>query len=252
MRKLFLLVALASPWAMAQNVEVAANSLLRLPGNSSVVSLDQLEVADYGTLLIPANLVELNVQRLHLGHEARITVVPGGNELRMQVRQAVLDAGSQFVARGAPGTHEKAAMPARNISLEIQALQADAVRIDARGGNGAPGYAGLDGANGQAPGCTWGEAGRGANGDNGGDGRPGADGAMVRLRLPAGFAAGLVQVRVDGGSGGPAGTAGKPGAGGAAKGCLVYRAAGGKPGRPGLTGQPGPAGAAGQVLIQRF
>lgn len=33
---------------------------------------------------------------------------------------------------------------------------------------------GLDGANGQAAGCTWGQAGHGADGSNGSDGQPGA------------------------------------------------------------------------------
>ena len=45
---------------------------------------------------------------------------------------------------------------------------------------------------------------------------------------------------------------GKPGAGGKAKGCFVYKADGGKNGRPGVDGQPGSAGAAGSVTVQRL
>jgi hypothetical protein len=246
-----LLAVLASPLALAQSLDVAANSLMRLPGNSSSVELQQLTVADYGTLLIPENLSQLNVQQLRLGHEARITIVPSQRDLQVTVQQAVLESGSQFVSRGAPGTYTKAALPARNLNLQIVALQADQLSVDARGGNGAPGYVGLDGAGGEAPGCTWGEAGRGSNGSNGGDGRDGAAGALVRLQLPLSFPAERVTVRVEGGNGGAPGVAGKPGAGGAPKGCLVYRAAGGKPGRPGLPGQPGQPGPAGQWLLKR-
>lgn len=246
-----LLAVLASPLALAQSLDVAANSLMRLPGNSSSVELQQLTVADYGTLLIPENLSQLNVRQLRLGHEARITILPSQRDLQVTVQQAVLESGSQFVSRGAPGTYTKAALPARNLNLQIVALQADQLSVDARGGNGAPGYVGLDGAGGEAPGCTWGEAGRGSNGSNGGDGRDGAAGALVRLQLPLSFPAERVTVRVEGGNGGAPGAAGKPGAGGAPKGCLVYRAAGGKPGRPGLPGQPGQPGPAGQWLLKR-
>jgi hypothetical protein len=49
-----------------------------------------------------------------------------------------------------------------------------------------------------------------------------------------------------------AGPGGKPGAGGKAKGCFVYKADGGKSGKPGADGQPGPAGAAGSVTVQRL
>ncbi|MQT63783.1 collagen-like protein, partial [Pseudomonas sp. FSL R10-0056] len=42
------------------------------------------------------------------------------------------------------------------------------------------------------------------------------------------------------------------GAGGKAKGCVVYRTDGGKSGKPGLAGQPGEAGTAGAVTIQRL
>lgn len=247
-----LVAVLASPLVLAQSLDVAANSLMRLPGNSSSVELQQLSVADYGTLLIPENLSQLKIQQLHLGHEARITVVPSQRDLQVVVQQAVLESGSQFVSRGAPGTYTKAALPARNLTLQIFALQAEQLSVDARGGNGAPGYVGLDGAGGEAPGCTWGEAGRGSNGGNGGDGRDGAAGALVRLQLPTSFPAQQVSVRVEGGNGGAPGVAGKPGAGGAPKGCLVYRAAGGQAGRAGLPGQPGQTGPAGQWLLQRL
>ncbi|MCY1403047.1 hypothetical protein D9M71_182130 [compost metagenome] len=252
MRKLLLLAALCSPMAMADVLSVAANSLMRLPGNASIVQLERLDVADYGTLLIPSSLTELNVGVLRLGHEARIAIVPGQHELRLQARQAQLASGSQITARGAPGTYQKPAMPGRNLDLQVQSLQAQELSIDARGGAGAPGYFGLDGGNGQAAGCAWGEAGQGSDGGDGGNGHDGAAGARVRLQVPRNFAEQQIKVRVDGGAGGQPGAPGKAGAGGSSKGCLFYRAAGGRAGQPGAPGQPGVAGGAGSVSVQRL
>jgi hypothetical protein len=252
MRKLLVLAALFSPMVMAQVISVDANSLLRLPGNASVMQLERLEVADYGTLLIPSSLTELNVGELRLGHEARIAIVPGEHELRLSAKRAQLGSGSQITARGAPGTYQKPALPGRNLDVQLQSLNAQELSVDARGGAGAPGYFGLDGANGEAAGCTWGQAGKGGDGDNGGNGHDGASGAQVRLQLPRDFPAQQVKVRVDGGAGGQAGAPGKAGAGGASKGCLVYRAEGGRSGQPGAPGQPGVAGSAGTVSVQRL
>ncbi|MFC6297933.1 collagen-like protein [Pseudomonas sp. CCM 7893] len=252
MRKVFLLALLASPMAMAQSVSVETNSLMRLPNSSSVLQLERLDVADYGTLLIPSTVTQVNVDELHLGREARIAIVPSTVGLQLQVRHAQLEHGSQITSRGAPGTHEKPAKPGRDLSLRIESLNANELSVDARGGAGAQGYSGLDGANGEDPGCTWGSAGRGANGDNGGDGLAGAAGAQVRVELPQDYPSEQIKVWVEGGAGGLAGTAGKPGKGGQSKGCLVYRADGGEKGRPGLEGQPGVAGPAGSVTVQRL
>ncbi|KRP66205.1 hypothetical protein [Pseudomonas orientalis] len=252
MRKVFLLALLVSPIALAQSVSVETHSLMRLPSSTSVLQLERLDVADYGTLLIPATIGQISVEELHLGREARIAIVPGATALQLQVRQAQLDPGSQITSRGAPGTHEKPARAGRDLTLRIESLTAEQLSVDARGGAGAQGYAGLDGANGEDPGCTWGSAGRGFNGDNGGDGLPGASGALVRVELPQSFPADQIKVLVDGGPGGLAGVAGKPGKGGQSKGCVVYRADGGEKGRSGLEGQPGPAGPAGAVTIQRL
>lgn len=252
MRNLCLLAALCSPLAYAQVVTVETNSLMRLPNTTSALQLERLEVADYGTLLIPSNVTEVTIGELHLGHEARIAIVPGVQSLQLKINHAQLGSGSQITSRGAPGTYVKAAKPGRNFNLRINSLNAQALSVDARGGAGGPGYAGLDGANGQAPGCTWGQAGRGADGDNGTDGHPGGAGAQVRVELPRDYPAAQIKVVVDGGAGGLAGAAGKPGAGGKSKGCLVYRADGGKSGRPGVEGQPGSAGEAGSVTVQRL
>ncbi|NWD53273.1 collagen-like protein [Pseudomonas veronii] len=252
MRKVFLLALLVSPVALAQSVSVETNSLMRLPSSTSVLQLERLDVADYGTLLIPATISQISVDELHLGREARIAIAPGSTGLQLQARHAQLEHGSQITSRGAPGTHEKPARAGRDLTLRINALTAQELSVDARGGAGAQGYAGLDGANGEDPGCTWGSAGRGANGDNGGDGLPGAAGAQVRVELPQDFPSDKIKVWVDGGAGGLAGTAGKPGRGGQSKGCLVYRADGGEKGRPGVEGQPGPAGPAGTVTVQRL
>jgi len=252
MRKLCLLAALISPLANAQVVSVDTNSLMRLPNTASTLQLERLEVADYGTLLIPSNVTELTVGELHLGREARIAIVPSEKPLDLKITRAELSSGSQITARGAPGTYLKAARSGRNLNVRINALIAEQLSVDARGGAGAPGYVGLDGANGQEPGCTWGQAGRGADGSNGSDGQPGAPGAIVRLEVPHDFPVEQIKVQVAGGVGGAAGPGGKPGAGGKSKGCLVYRADGGKTGRPGADGQPGPEGAAGAVTVQRL
>ncbi|WP_338526015.1 collagen-like protein [Pseudomonas batumici] len=252
MRSLCLLAALCSPLAFAQAVTVETNSMLRLPGNAPVLQLERLDVADFGTLLVPASVTQLNIGELHLGHEARIAIVPSEQAFALKAGRAELGSGSQISARGAPGTYQKAPSPGRNLDLRIDALSGSLLSVDARGGAGVPGYVGLDGANGDEPGCTWGAAGQGADGDNGGDGHPGAPGAQVRLQLPRNYPAAQIQVLVDGGTGGLAGAAGRPGAGGKAKGCFVYQTEGGKPGRPGLAGKPGPAGPAGSVTVQRL
>jgi hypothetical protein len=252
MRKLCLLAAFISPLASAQVVSVETNSLMRLPNTANTLQLERLEVADYGTLLIPSNVTQVTVGELHLGRDARIAIVPGEQALELKVRRADLAEGSQITARGAPGTYQKAARSGRNIEVQIQALNAAQLLVDARGGAGAPGFVGLDGANGQAPGCTWGQAGRGADGSDGSNGQPGASGALVKLAVPHDYPAERIKVQVAGGAGGVAGPGGKPGAGGKAKGCLVYKADGGKSGRPGSDGQPGPEGAPGSVTVQRL
>ncbi|TMU70203.1 collagen-like protein [Pseudomonas fluorescens] len=252
MRKLCLLAAFISPLACAQVVSVETNSLMRLPNTASTLQLEKLEVADYGTLLIPANVTELNVGELRLGHEARIAIVPAEQALELKVARAELSEGSQITARGAPGTYEKAARAGRNLNLQFKALSAPQLLVDARGGTGAPGFVGLDGGNGEDPGCTYGAAGHGFDGSNGSDGQPGAPGALVRLEVPREFPAELIKVNVAGGNGGPAGVGGKAGKGGQSKGCLVYRADGGKNGKAGVDGQPGPVGAAGAVTVQRL
>lgn len=252
MRKLCLLAVLISPLACAQVVSVETNSLMRLPNTASTLQLDRLEVADYGTLLIPSNVTEVTVGELHLGRDARIAIVPSEQALELKVSRAELAEGSQITARGAPGTYQKAARSGRNLNLQIKALKAPQLLVDARGGAGAPGYVGLDGANGQPPGCTWGQAGRGADGSDGSNGQPGAPGALVKLAVPREYPAEQIKVQVAGGAGGLAGPGGKPGAGGKAKGCFIYKADGGKSGKPGADGQPGPAGAAGSVTVQRL
>ncbi|MGE8303116.1 MAG: collagen-like protein [Pseudomonas kermanshahensis] len=249
---LLLLAVLAVPLAQAESLEVASNSMLRLPGKSASVHLESLRVADSATLLLPATLTELKVDHLQLGREARIAIAPADHPLRIEARSARLGEGSEISAPGAPGTYQRAARSGRSLDLKLDALEAEQLSIDARGGAGAPGYAGLDGANGQAGGCTWGQASRGANGDDGGNGHDGAAGGRIRLSVPQGFARSRIVVRLDGGAPGQAGTAGKAGKGGASKGCLVYRTDAGASGRPGQPGQPGLAGASGELILQRL
>lgn len=252
MRKLCLLAAFCSPLAMAETITVEPHSLMRLPSQTSVLQVERLEVQDYGTLLIPSGLTEVKVDQLVLGHEARIAIVPGRQPFSLRVINSQLGTGSQITARGSPGTYEKAPLSGRNLTLRMEHLQGEELFVDARGGAGSPGYVGLDGANGTAPGCIWGSAGRGFDGDNGANGHDGAAGAQVRLELPQAFPAERIKVDVQGGAGGLAGAGGKAGKGGASKGCIVYRADGGKAGRVGEAGQPGAAGPAGALTLQRL
>jgi len=252
MRRLCLVAALFTPLAMAESLSVEPHSLMRLPGKDGVLTLDKLVVEDYGTLLVPANLFELKVGELRLGHEARIAIVPDQQPLRIEAAHASLGEGSQILARGAPGTYEKEALPGRNLVLQMQTLQGPLLSVDARGGAGAPGYFGLEGGSGAAPGCLWGDAGRGANGLNGSNGHDGAAGAQVQVQLPRDYPAEAIKVQVDGGAGGLAGTPGKPGPGGKAKDCFIYTTAGGKSGHPGKPGEPGVAGQPGALVVQRL
>ncbi|MGH8418793.1 MAG: collagen-like protein [Pseudomonas sp.] len=247
-----LLSAMSSSLVMAQSISVESHSLMRLPSNASVVQLDRLEVADYGTLLIPAGLTEVRVGQLVMGHESRIAIVPSAEPFKLQVKQGDLGSGAQITARGAPGTFEKAPSPGRNLNLRLEELNADVLSIDARGGAGSPGYVGLDGGNGEDPGCTWGAASRGFDGDDGGNGHDGAAGALVRLELPQTFPDERVKVDVQGGAGGIGGEGGRGGKGGASKGCLVYRADGAKSGKNGEKGQSGAVGPAGSVSLRRL
>lgn len=247
-----LLSTLSSSLVMAQTLSVEAHSLMRLPSNASVVQLDRLEVADYGTLLIPAGLTEVQVGQLVMGHESRIAIVPSPEPFKLQVKRGDLASGAQITARGAPGTFQKPPSPGRSLNVRLEQLNADVLSIDARGGAGSPGYAGLDGGNGQDPGCTWGSASRGVDGDNGGNGHEGAPGALVRLELPRSFTDDRIKVNVQGGAGGAGGEGGRGGKGGVSKGCVVYRADGAKSGNNGEKGQSGAPGPAGSVSVRNL
>ncbi|MFJ3482040.1 collagen-like protein [Pseudomonas sp. NPDC090202] len=247
-----LLSVLSSSLVMAQAISVEPHSLMRLPSNTSVLQLERLEVADYGTLLIPAGLTVVKVDQLVMGHESRIAIVPSPEPFSLQVKRGELGSGAQITARGAPGTFEKAPLPGRNLNLRVEQLNADLLSIDARGGAGSPGFVGLDGGNGKDPGCTWGSASRGFDGDNGGNGRDGAAGGLVRLELPQVFPDDHVKVNVQGGAGGVGGEGGRGGKGGASKGCLIYRADGAKSGKNGEKGQTGAPGPAGSVNVRKL
>lgn len=247
-----LVSALGSSWAMAQTISVQPHSLMRLPNSTSVLQLDRLEVADYGTLLIPAGLTQVTVDQLVLGHEARIAIVPSQQQFNFQIKHGELGTGSQITARGAPGTFSKAPLPGRNLTLRIEQLSAEVLSVDARGGSGVPGFAGLDGGNGEDPGCTFGAASRGTDGDDGSSGHEGAAGGLVRLELPRDFPEDRVKVNVSGGAGGLGGAGGKGGRGGSSKGCIVYRADGAKAGKTGEKGQDGAKGPAGAVYLKQL
>lgn len=253
MRNLLLLAALGSPVALAQAViEVESHTLLRLPATTSVLLVERLEIADHGTLLIPAGLTDIRIAELRLGREARIAIAPSEQALRLDVAAGEIAPGAQITARGAPGSASTPALPGRTLSIRLERVVTQTLLVDVRGGRGVPGYAGLDGADGKAGGCTWGQASRGHDGQGGGDGHAGAAGGQVRLEVPADFPVDGVQVHLAGGAGGAAGSGGNAGVGGASTGCWLYSVDGARDGRPGLAGQPGVAGAAGELNVVRF
>lgn len=253
MRNWLVLAAFFSPLALADAViEVESNAFMRLPSNTSLLLLDRLDIADHGTLLIPAGLNEIRVAHLRLGREARLAIAPSEQPLRLEVAAAEIADGAQISARGAQGRVEKPALPGRDLSVRLQAVTLENLTLDVRGGNGAPGYTGLSGADGKSGGCAWGEASRGHDGLNGGDGQPGAAGAQVRLEVPQGFPVEQLQVRLEGGNGGQSGAAGEGGQGGTSKGCWLYSTDGARDGKPGQAGQVGAAGPAGTLNVVQF
>ena len=253
MRSLLLLAAFCSPMTLAQSlIDVQSHTLLRLPATTSVLRVERLHVADHGTLLIPSGLTEMHIAELRLGRDARIAIAPGEQAFRLDVVNGEIAAGAQISGRGAPGSFLQPAMPGRTLSIRLVSVLTEALLVDARGGMGAPGYAGLDGADGKPGGCTWGQASRGHDGLHGGDGRAGARGGQVRLEVPADFPLERLQVLLDGGAGGVAGNGGDAGVGGASKGCWLYSTAHARDGRPGQAGQSGTAGATGSMDVVRF
>lgn len=253
MRKLCLLLALVAPVALAQGqVKVDAHSFLKLPSRAGSLSLDQVEVADYATLLIPAGVSELRIGELRMGREARLGIAPAEKTFRLEVQRGEIGTGSHITASGAAGSMSKPASAGRNLDLRLVDVQVKEMTVDVRGGIGAPGHTGLSGADGDAAGCIWGQAGRGWDGLPGGDGQTGGAGGQVRLEVPESFALDLIRVRLDGGAGGAPGEGGAGGHGGASKGCLLYKADGAKGGRPGQPGRAGAAGSTGSLKVVRF
>lgn len=253
MRKWIVLAAVISPLAVAQTViEVPSHSVMRLPSNASVLELERLDIADHGTLLVPPGVTALRIADLRLGREARLTIAPAEQALRLEAASVQAASGAQISARGAPGSSTQPAMPGRHLHLHVQRAAINDLLVDARGGKGAPGYAGLAGADGEAGGCTWGDASRGHDGLDGGDGHSGAAGAQVHLHVPHDFPMDRLALRLEGGEGGPAGTPGAGGKGGMSKGCWLYNTAGAGDGKPGQPGRAGSAGPAGAVNVIRF
>lgn len=245
--------ALFSPMLVAQGlIKVEPNSMMRLPGNTSVLLIERLEVADHGTLLVPAGLTEIRVASIYLGPDARIAIAPSERSFRLEVATGEIASGAQVTARGAPGTFEHPAVAGRTLVVRLENVTTESLLIDVRGGKGTPGYVGLMGANGKAGGCLWGQSSKGLDGYDGGDGHAGASGGHLRLEVPQAFPTERLTVRTEGGEGGMAGAAGVGGTGGASKGCWIYDTAGARNGRPGQAGQTGAMGAPGSADIITF
>ncbi|SNS17759.1 hypothetical protein SAMN05216255_1626 [Pseudomonas segetis] len=246
-------VALISPLALAQTlIKVEPNSMMRLPAVTSVLMLERLEVADHGTLLVPAGVSEIRVAHINLGPAARIAIAPSEGSFRLEAATGDIASGAQITARGAPGTFERPAVAGRTLAIRLEDVTTESLIIDVRGGKGTPGYAGLAGANGKAGGCTWGQASQGFDGYDGGDGQAGAPGGHLRVEVPQAFPTERLTIRVEGGEGGQAGSAGAGGTGGASKDCWIYATNSARNGRPGQAGQTGAMGAPGSADIITF
>lgn len=228
MRSFVLLLCLSVGTASAATqISVPSNTLMRLPVASSTLQLERLEVADHATLMVPASVRELRIGQLFMGRDARIGVASGDQPLRLVIDDADIGPGAWISAKGAAGTYTRPATPGREISLKLHKLTFESLTLDVRGGQGTPGYAGLDGAHGQP-------------------------GGNVVLEVPHHVEVERMQVLLDGGAGGAAGSAGRPGRGGAAKGCLLYGVDGAADGKPGQPGREGAAGRSGAVQVFRF
>ncbi|WP_028631021.1 hypothetical protein [Metapseudomonas resinovorans] len=253
MRKFCLLAVLVAPMALAQGqVKVDAHNFLKLPQRVGSLSLDQVEVADHATLLIPAGVTELKIGELRMGRDARLGIAPSAQAFRLEVQRGEIGTGSHITASGAAGSMNRPASAGRNLDLRLVDVRVDEITLDVRGGIGAPGRPGLDGADGDAAGCLWGQAERGWDGQPGENGETGGAGGQVRLEVPATFPVAQVRVRLEGGAGGAPGEGGAGGHGGASKGCLLYKADGARGGRAGQPGHPGAAGATGSLKVVRF
>lgn len=254
MRKFVLAFSLFAPLACsaAGVVHVEANSVLRLPVKGDSLSLERIEVAPGGALLIPAQVKLLKVGELDLEKNARLGVFPGEQALRIDVQHGRFADGSVIAAQGASGSFHRPASAGRNLVLRLQGVEVVNLLVDVRGGVGAPGYDGLDGANASAGGCLWGSAQAAGDGQDGGSGQAGGAGGLVRLEVPESFPAEQVKVRLEGGAGGAPGKPGKAGARSGEKGCWVYSVEGAAGGRDGRGGTQGAAGSAGRFEVVRF
>lgn len=254
MRKLLCALALLAPLqaAIAASVHVDANTVLRLPAKTDALTLERISVAPGGALLIPSRVTLLRVEELDLQKNARIGVFPGEHPLRIEVVRGQLADGSVIAAQGASGSFHRPASAGRNLILHLQSVSVTNLLVDVRGGVGAPGYDGLDGANARPAGCLWGGSRAGGDGQNGGDGQTGGAGGQVRLEVPAKFTVEVVKVRLNGGAGGAPGKPGKAGASSGEKGCWVYSASGGEAGREGQAGHEGSVGTEGRLDVVRF
>lgn len=252
MRNLCWLAVLGCSWAVADaQVKVEANTMLRLPASGASLVLTRLEVADNGTLLLPASLNELKVTELRLGRDAHLGIAPSGQAFSLQVQRAEFAAGSHISARGAAGTRKKPATVGRDLNLRLASAQVSDLTLDVRGGAGAPGHNGKDGLAGESGGCLWGQATAGESGQAAGDGQPGAAGGQLRVEVPMDFPEQALTIKLHGGAGGQAGVAGRAGRGGAINNCWVYDADGGSQGRPGAAGKSAGAGADGSFKLLR-
>ena len=86
-----------------------------------------------------------------MAKNARIGVAPGEERISIEVVSGRLADGSIISAPGATGTFRQSAGNGRDLTLRLQAVEVESLLLDARGGVGAPGYDGLDGASGRPP-----------------------------------------------------------------------------------------------------
>ncbi|MBH9395018.1 collagen-like protein [Pseudomonas aeruginosa] len=233
-------------------VRVQPNSVMRLPKRAQELRRQRVEIGEDGALLIPLQVSVLRIEELRMARNARIGVAPGEGRISIEVISGHLADGSIIAAPGATGTFRQRAGNGRDLTLRLQAVEVENLLLDARGGVGAPGYDGLDGASGKASGCFWGSAQKGGDGQSGSDGGPGGAGGRIRLEVPGDFPVERLQTRLEGGVGGAGGKAGKPGAADPDNGCWIYSVDAGRAGRGGQDGANGADGSDGSLDVVRF
>ncbi len=246
-----------SPGALAESVplsgtyQVPDGKFLRLPATEGLLQLHTLAVGEDATLLVPASISGLKVERLTLSSKARISIAPRPERFEVLIEQANIGDGSVIAATGQAGNPGQLGGHGTDLLLEIAAGRVDNLTVDVSGGRGGDGRRGKTGSAGRDAAC-WGRgSSKGLDGGDGGDGRPGGNGGHLTLKLGKSEWLEVIDVLQYGGAGGRAGQAGDAGRGGEQARCWLYSLGdSAAAGQPGSEGQPAPAGRPGYLTVR--